>query len=205
MYPSFFKNLGPVKVKTIKEHIKCNIHRISDNSSFTNFTGIKELKKNGLSFLSDIEFSEDVKYPDGTILCSNATYKKFRGLNPLIEVEDLYLAVAKISNMFYRSLNSYEIDLLKKPKIGNNCKIEKNVIIEKGSLIGKNVNIATGCVVGYNTIIGDNASIGSNSIISNSIIAENVKIGRNVSIGQNGFGFAIHKKENVRIVKRFHI
>ena len=199
MISSFSKNLGPIKIQTIKESIKCQIHNIGDEQTFSEFTGIQKLKKNELSFLTDAQFSEQKVYPDGTLICSHRTSKKLKEYCSLIEVDDVNNAVAVLSNMFYRSLNRDEILLLDEPKIDKSSDIAKSAIIERGSIIGKNVKINDGCVIGYNCIIGDNVSVGSNTVITNSIIAENVKIGRNVSIGQGGFGFSINKKTNINI------
>ena len=199
MISSFSKNLGPIQIKTIKESIECQLHDISDEQTFLDFSGIQKLKKNGLSFLTDEQFSEDKMYPQGTLICSNKTSKKLKGNYSLIEVDNVHNAVAVLSNIFYRSFKKEEISLLNKPKIDNSSEIAKSAIIERGSIIGKNVKISDGCVIGYNCIIGDNVDVDRNTIITNSIVAEKVKIGRNVSIGQEGFGFAISKNENINI------
>ena len=197
--PSFSKNLGPVKVKSIKANIDCITHGLSDDSSFSDFTSIKKLNDNGLSFLTDSELLNYNNDRNGTFICSESTYKKLKGTNPIIEVKNVNFAVAVISNLFNRSFNDVEILSLDKPDIGDNCIISNTAIIGKGCVIGNNVKISAGCNIGYNCIIGDNTTIDCNTIISNSIIAENVSIGRNVSIGQNGFGFAINKNENIKI------
>lgn len=198
MEPCFFKNLGPIKARSIQKHVDCNLFGMSDNKIFTEFTSISKLHKNGLSFLSDSEFSYKCNYPDGTIICTGSTSDKFKGKNALIIANNLQLAVAKISNMFFRSFTNDEIQSLDNPKIDRGSNISSTCVIENGSIIGKNVTIGHGCVIGYNCIIGDNVKIDDNTVISNSIIGENVKIGRNVSIGQHGFGFAINKNDNIR-------
>ena len=189
--PSFSKNLGPISYTTIKEHLECTPVNIAEDISFNEFTSIKNLNKNRLSFLTDTHFSRENILSDGTILCSQSINKKFKYNNPLIIVDDVHSAVAKLSNIFYRPFTLREIESLDKPKIGSNCNISETAVIENGSIIGKNVNISAGCYVGHNCIIGDNTSIDSNTVVSNSIIAENINIGRNSSIGQQGFGFAI--------------
>ncbi len=202
MNPCFFKNLGPIGVNEIRDHLECNTFDISDDATFDNLTNITKLKKNGLSFLNDAEFSANNNYLSGTIIVTNSTHKKFKENNSLIVVNNVQEAVAILSNLFYRSFTNEEIELLDEPEIDNNSNIACTAIIEKGSIIGKNVKIGHGCKIGYNCIIGDNTSVDANTIITNSIIAENVNIGRNVSIGQQGFGFAINKNNNIRI---YHI
>ncbi len=199
MKSSFFKNLGPVSLTTIKEHLECSPINIDEDTSFDEFTSIKNLNEKGLSFLTESHFSRNNIVNDGAIICSHSLYKKFKNSNPLIIVNDVHSAVAKLSNIFYRSFTHNEIESFNEPQIDINCNISKSTVIENGVIIGKNVNINSGCYIGYNCIIGDNTFIDCNTVISNSIIAENSYIGRNSSLGQQGFGFAISKNNNIKI------
>ena len=199
MKSSFFKNLGPIRYSEIKELFESMSINIDDDAYFNEFTSIKNLKVGGLSFLTNTHFDKENIKGNGAIICSHSVHKKFNNENPLIIVNDLHSAVAKLSNIFYRSLTYKEIETLDKPKIGSNCNISQSAIIENGTIIGENVHISAGCFVGYNCVIGDNTFIDSNTVITNSIIAENTHIGRNSSLGQQGFGFAISKDKNIRI------
>ena len=199
MKSSFFKNLGPIKFTTIKEHLECTPINIDGNTSFNEFTSIKNLKERGLSFLTDAGFSKESILSDGAIICSQSTHSKFRNSNPLIIVNDVHSAIAKLSNIFYRSLTLDEIESLDVPNVDSSCNISHSAVIQNGAIIGKNVNINSGCFVGYNCIIGDNTSVDCNTVITNSIISENVQVGRNSSIGQQGFGFAISQYKNIKI------
>ena len=196
---SFFKNLGPIRFTTIKEHLECIPININDDTYFKEFTSIKNLKERGLSFLNDTYFSNENILSDGTIVCSQSLQKKFKSTYPLIIVKDVHSAVAKLSNIFYRSLTYSEIESLDKPIIDSNCNISHSAVIENGVIIGKNVNIGPGCHIGYNCIIGDNTFIDCNTVVTNSVIAENTHIGRNSSLGQQGFGFSISKNKNIKI------
>ena len=199
MKSSFFKNLGPINLTTIKEYIECTPINIGEGAFFNEFTSIKNLNDKGLSFLTDVYFSKESILSEGAIVCSKSTQRKFRNTNPLIIVNDVHSAVAKLSNIFYRSLTYDEIESLDAPKIDSSCNISHSAVIQNGAIIGKNVKINSGCYVGYNCIIGDNTSVDCNTVITNSIIAENVQVGRNSSIGQQGFGFAISKNKNIKI------
>ena len=59
MKSSFFKNLGPISFTTIKEHLECLPVNIDEGIFFNDFTSIKNLNKNGLSFLTDTHFSKE--------------------------------------------------------------------------------------------------------------------------------------------------
>ena len=199
MNPSFFKNLGPVSYTAIKENLECTRINIDKDTYFNEFTSIKNLKEEGLSFLTDTRFIRENRIIDGTIVCDQSMHRKINKANRIIIVNDVHSAVAKLSNIFYRSHTNVEIESLDKPKIDSNCNISHSAIIENGTVIGKNVNISAGCHIGYNCIIGDNTAIDCNTVITNSVIAENVHIGRNSSLGQQGFGFAISKNKNIKI------
>ncbi len=199
MKSSFFKNLGPISITAIKELIECTTVNIDKDANFNEFTSIKNLNEKGLSFLTDTHFSKENILSDGPIVCSKLIFKKIKNNNPLIVVNDVHSAVAKLSNIFYRSLTYNEIESLHEPKIDSNCNISKSSVIENGAIIGKNVKISSGCYVGYNCIIGDNTFVDCNTVITNSLIAEDVHVGRNSSLGQQGFGFAISKNKNLKI------
>ncbi len=202
MQPSFFKNLGPINIKTIKKNIVCDTHNIDEDENFINLSSINNLKKNGLSFISDNRIHADEDVIDGTLICSNQRKNEIKSGYKRIIVENVYEAVAILSNLFYRPYSEIDIQNLEDPKIGKEVKIDTTSIIEKGSIIGNNVKIASGCFIGHSCVIGDNTTIDSNTVITNSIISENVSIGRNVSIGQHGFGFSMNKKKNIKF---FHI
>ena len=199
MNSSFFKNLGPISFTTIKNHLECTAVNIDEDASFNDFTSIKNLNESGLSFLTDTRLVKESILSNGAIICSQSTHRKFKNTNPLIVVNDVHSAVARLSNIFYRDLTYNEIKILDEPKIDSNCNISKHSIIENGVIIGKNVNIGAGCHVGHNCIIGDNTSIDCNTVITNTVIAENTHVGRNSSLGQQGFGFAISKNKNIKI------
>jgi len=199
MKSSFFKNLGPISFKTIKEHVECDGVNIEKDTFFYQFTSIKNLDVSGLSFLTDTAFAKESTLSVGTVICSETIHRKIKNTNNLIIVNDVHSAVAKISNIFYRSFTHNEIESLDKPKIGSNSNISHSAVIENGVIIGKNVKISAGCYIGYNCIIGDNTFIDCNTIITNSVLAENVYVGRNSSLGQQGFGFAISENKNIKI------
>ena len=202
MKSSFFKNLGPISFTHIKENLECTSINIDRDTSFNEFTSIDNLNEKGLSFLTDTHFSKEKILSDGAIICSKSVQRKLKSSIPSIIVSDVHAAVAKLSNIFYRSFKYNEIENLDEPKIDSNCNISQSAVIENGAVIGKNVHISSGCHIGYNCIIGENTFIDCNTVITNSIIAENAFIGRNSSLGQQGFGFAISKNKNIKI---FHI
>ena len=78
MTPSFSKNLGPISYTTIKQHLECTPVNIGEDIFFNDFTSIKNLNKNRLSFLTDSHFSRENIPSDGAILCSQSIKKNLK-------------------------------------------------------------------------------------------------------------------------------
>ena len=120
-----------------------------------------------------------------------------------ITVEDPYLALACLSNLFHKKRNSNGI-ISKNTIIEKNVKIENNVQIDAftniyyNSIIQNDVIIESNCTIGPNVQIEDNVQISSNSSISNCIIGENTVIKSGVVIGSEGFGFEINTKKRIK-------
>ena len=202
MPPSFFKKLGPISIDLIKSSIKCELVNISNNISYENLVGIENIGNKSLSFIYSKEKIQKNIPPGSALICSKERAKNFDSNQMLIIVKDVQEAVAKLSNIFYRDLNSIEVNELNEPIVGKNSLIGRNVIIEKGAIIGDDVKISHNAVIKHSCIIGNGSNIGANSIISNSIFGENIYVGSNSAIGQRGFGFYLDKNKNINI---FHL
>ena len=201
MKPSFFKNLGPHDLLTIKSKIIGTTDN-NKNIEFTALVGLTSLENNTISFLYDNQELKNYEIDNANnyaIICSEQSSKKIKKNIQKIIVKDVHLAVSILSNLFYRDYSQEEINTFPKPVIGKNSIIQDKVTIENGSIIGSNVKICDGAVIKSGCMIGNNSFIDCNSVISNSIIGEDVKIGRNCSIGQPGFGFSIQKSNNENI------
>jgi len=188
MKSSFFKNLGPISYSDIKEHFESIPINIDEDTYFNEFTSIKNLKVGGLSFLTDTHFDKENIPSDGAIICSQSIHKNFKNDYPLIVVNDLHSAVAKLSSIFYRFLTNSEIEILDKPKIGSNCNISKYAIIDDSCEVGKN------CVISRGVEIGKDSIVKNNVVIKNAILGNNVVVCDNSCIGSSGFGFDLKKR-----------
>jgi UDP-3-O-[3-hydroxymyristoyl] glucosamine N-acyltransferase len=84
--------------------------------------------------------------------------------------------------------------------IGRNVSLGANTVIESGVTLGDNVSIGAGCFIGKNAKIGSNTSLWSNvSIYHNVEIGQKCLIQANTVIGSDGFGYANHKGQWVKI------
>ncbi len=84
--------------------------------------------------------------------------------------------------------------------LGVGVAIGANAVIESGASLGDNVAIGAGCFIGKNAKIGDNSSLWSNvSIYHEVVIGKNCLIQANTVIGSDGFGYANHQGQWVKI------
>tara|TARA_B100000482_G_scaffold13071_1_gene9221 strand:- start:67 stop:1086 length:1020 start_codon:yes stop_codon:yes gene_type:complete len=188
---------------SVKEIAKIVNGEITGNSDIK----IHQINKIEKSELGDISFISNSKYEkflystNASCVIINKDLEIKSKIKPtLIIVEDSYLALSKLTDVFSKSEN-------KKNKISSNCivdessKIDKNVNIGHYSIIGENCNIEKNVKIFNNCVIGNNVTIKKNTIIysqacikDNCIIGENNYIHSGSVIGSDGFGFA--PKEN---------
>lgn len=201
MSPTFYVNLGPIKLKDILNIVSAEVIGLDNNKEFNDFVGIDKIKniENTLSFVYE-NYQDKNNLPKKTnLIISKKEKEKFIEFTNLIIVENVHEAVAKLSSIFYRDINDGDIKDFKKGQTSNQCIISSTAIIKKGVIIGKNSEIKDGAVINHNCILGENSLIEENVVISNAIIGDNVRVGRNSSIGQPGFGFAISEYSNHKI------
>ncbi len=199
-YPEFHRNLGPFSLRQIANHINADLKCSNDELLIDDFNGINSAKINDITFLNDNFEVLDSSINVQTFIVSKNN-KKINGSNKnILRVENVHLAVAKLSNLFFETHDNDYIKTLNAPDIKENYKfLDDSAFIGNGVIIGKNAIINSGVHLGHNCTIGNNVTIDSNTVITNSIIGDNVTIGRNCSIGQPGFGFALNSPINENI------
>jgi len=199
-HPEFYRRLGPFSLNKIASFLKADLNCLDETFLIHDFNSVNQSKSTDICFLNDNYDFNNNKVESNTFLISKSNKNIFEKDKNIIKVDDLHLAIARLSNYFYTSLDENFIKSLNQPVIRGSCRyIDKTAIILNGVELGNNANIQSGVHIGHNCLIGENVSIGNNTTISNCIIGDNVKIGRNCSIGQPGFGFAINNKNNEAI------
>ena len=198
----FFKKNNKVKLKDILKLLK--IKNLKNNNYIIN--DIKELsqaKSKDITFFNSTKYIDLVSKTKSKFILTNHKYKNLISKNiNVITVENVFLAVAKITQLFYTEssddIHDDSVSYLKKTTRYKDLKLGKNV------LIGKNVKIGKNCYIGHNSIIESNVQIGNNCIIGCNVIIKKTIIGDNVNIldgsiiGKKGFGFFPGKRVNKR-------
>jgi UDP-3-O-[3-hydroxymyristoyl] glucosamine N-acyltransferase len=125
---------------------------------------------------------------------------------PVIIVTNPYLAYAKLSHLFAKSIAiptihpSAGIDL--SVKLGKDVSIAAHVVIGANAVIADRVVIGAGTVIGDDSVIGEDTKIAANvSIYSGVTVGKRNIIHSGAVIGADGFGFANEKGAWVKIAQ----
>ena len=120
-------------------------------------------------------------------------------------VEDPYLAFSKLSD-FFDNRKKIIPCIKESVKIGINSNLPKSSFIDDFVVIGDNVKVGENVSIYPGVKIENDVEIGDNSIIhQNVVIKENTRIGKNctifanATIGTDGFGYALDKKQWIKI------
>lgn len=192
-----------MKLQQIAEIL--NAELVGDDSlSISRIATLENANGDEISFLANKKYrSQLTQTAAGAVILSEKDAPYFEG-NKLI-VADPYLAYALLAQA---------MDTTPSPakNIHPSAVIENDAIIADSATVGANtvietgVEIAAGCAIGAGSFIGKGAKIGENTTIwSNVSIYHDVVIGKdclihaNTVIGADGFGYAHHQGQWVKI------
>jgi UDP-3-O-[3-hydroxymyristoyl] glucosamine N-acyltransferase len=162
------------------------------------FSKIEEALEGGLSFLANPKYESHIYTTEATaVLVSNDFTPKNKIKSSLIAVEDPYIAISTLMQMYQKN-NSES-----KSEIEENAKVDKTAQIGTGVYIGAYSYISQNVIIGDNTqimpqvFIGKNVKIGKYcqimpgvKIYNDTIIGDYCTIHAGAVIGSDGFGFA---------------
>jgi len=200
--------LKKIKYSQIKELLKEHLLEINsdidDDECFTSIKTISNSTHNDLSFLSNIKYLNNLNKIQAKACLIEKKYLHFlpKSCKPII-VNDPYLALALLSNIFNDSNLSSNGNISNQTSINKDSKVHKHVQINPFSVVDKNTEIFENVYIGSHSCIGPNVVIHKNSIIhdnvsiSNSIIMENCIIKSGSRIGGTGFGFEMKTKQKI--------
>jgi len=177
---------------------------LSENETLDCISSINDAKSNSLIFLFNENFLSSLLTSKAKCCVLKNEFINYLPKNiKYITVDDPYLALAHLSNLFYKKRKSSGViskyvNLDKNVQIENKVQIDDFSNIYENSIINNNVIIQSNCTIGPNVFIGENVLISSNSSISNCIIGENSVIKSGVVIGSEGFGFEINTKKRIK-------
>ena len=199
------KKIKYIDIKEIFEKNSLEVKSsVSDNEIFISLKTISNSTEKDLSFFSNIKYLNDLKKIKAKACLIEQKFINYLPSNcyPII-VNDPYLALALVSNLFNEENFKSNGVISNNTSIDSNSKVNKNVqinpftIILHDTEIKEDVYIGSNSSIGPNVIINKNVVIHDNVSISNAIILENCIIKSGARIGGTGFGFEIKTKQRI--------
>ncbi len=197
----FFKKNNKLKIMDVLKILKIKDKKLK-NHKLNDIKELDQANTNDVTFFNSTKYLGLLKKTKSKYIITTNKYKNLVSKRyNLILVDNVFIAVAKVTELFYP--NSLEdifdenVSLINKKNF-NNLKIGKNILIGKNVKIGKNCSIGHNTVIESNVRIGNNCTIGCNVIIKKAIIDDNVNILDGAVIGKKGFGFFPGKNKNFR-------
>ena len=199
------KQIKYLEIKKILESNYIDVKsNINDNETFFNIKTISNSSNKDLTFLSNEKYIKELQNTNAKACLIKNEFTKYlpKKCKPII-LEDTYLALALISNLFINENLSSNGVISKISSINSKSTIQKNVqinpfsIIYENTKVCKNVYIGANCSIGPNVTLNENVIIHDNVSIANAIIMENCVIKSGARIGGTGFGFEMKTKQKI--------
>lgn len=172
----------------------------------TNVCKIEEGFEGGLTFLANPKYTHFIYETKATAVIVNQDFiPEHPVAATLIKVPDSYLALAKLLE-YYRSMKIVKKGISDKACISPSAKIGHDVYIGEFASIGDNAVIADHARIYPHVCIGDNARIGQETVLyygvklyEDCIVGDHCIIHAGTVIGSDGFGFASHEGQYIKI------
>ena len=175
-------------------------------AEITTICKIEEGVPGGLTFLSNPKYTQYLYTTKATAAIVNQDFVPEQEVPcTLIKVANSYLAFAQLLN-FYQQNKPRKTGISDKACIAPTAKIGKNVYIGEFVSIGDGAEVGDGASLYPQTVIGDRVKIGARTTLYAGVkVYEDCHIGTDcilhagAVIGADGFGFAAHDGEYLKI------
>lgn len=178
------------------EHVKINT-----------YSKIEEAHEGSLTFLANPKYTHFIYSTQASaVLVHNNFVAEHPIKATLIRVEDPYSTLAILLNMLQESLNPRKKGIEQPSYVSEGVALPEDIYLGAFAYIGKGVKIGKGAQIYPQAYVGDNVTIGENvTLYPGCRIYHGCKIGDNciihagVVIGSDGFGFAPHNGDFIKI------
>ncbi len=184
---------------------------IGEDFEIEGINAISFSSEKDLIFVDSLKRIEAAQKAKAKAVLSPQNFSKYFYNKSIIEVKDVRVAFAKLTNIFKKEIepcwgiSAYSI-IEEGVKIEEPCAIYPWVYIQKGVIIKKGVVIYPGVFLGAYSEIGENTIIYPNVVIyPYTKIGKNCIIHAGVVLGADGFGFAQEElEEGYKNIKIYH-
>ncbi len=165
--------------------------------TISNVSKIEEGKPGTISFLSNPKYTKYIYETNASIVLVNKSFEPEKEISStLIKVDDAYVAVAKLMQMYAESMPR-KSGVEHPSFISESASVGEFPYVGAFAYLGDNVTIGNNVSIYPNAYLGDNVTVGDNTIIYAGVkIYQGCKIGSNCVlhagsvVGSDGFGFA---------------
>lgn len=203
---SFFKNLGPFKLKDICEWLKIEIPNGADpKSEIQGAKSIQDAERTDITFFFNTKYREQLQ---GTragfcIIAKEEVGNLPKETTPLVSALPYRDWATVLKNFYHEQVVEGGVSPFAKvhpsASLGENVSLGAFVTVGPYASIGHNTRIDDNTSVGWGVQIGDDCSIGSHVSLAHCHLGESVKIKPGARIGQSGFGFHMDEKGHVDV------
>lgn len=165
--------------------------------------GLDQAKAGDLSFLSDSKYIEHLAQTQATAVLLKPEHSKNCLVNA-ISVSNPYAAYALVAQLLYKENLVYSISA--RAEVAGTAVIADKVFIGAQAVISERVELAEGVIVGAGCVLQAGVKIGKNTrlapnvtIMHDCIIGENCIVESGTVIGGDGFGWARHQGQWIKI------
>ena len=178
------------------EHVKINT-----------YSKIEEAHEGSLTFLANPKYTHFIYSTQASAVLVHNDFVADPPIKaPLIRAEDPYSTLAILLNMLQESLNPRKKGIEQPSYVSEGVALPEDIYLGAFAYIGKGVKIGKGAQIYPQVYVGDNVTIGENvTLYPGCRIYHGCKIGDNciihagVVIGSDGFGFAPHNGDFIKI------
>ena len=157
-----------------------------------------------IAFLSNKKYQEQLSQTNASAVILAKDSVEQCPTNALV-MDNPYLGFARIAQLLDTTPAPAEdihatAVIASSASIGNNVSIGANTVIESEVVIEDNVKLGAGCFIGKGAIIKANTTMWANVTIYHKVkIGSNCLIQANTVIGSDGFGYANHEGQWIKI------
>lgn len=192
-------------LKEIAKEIDAQV--IGDETvTISRLSSLLSAKAGNITFLSNPKYRDDlVKCHATAVVLTEEDLAYCPDTLIKLVVKNPYFAYAKIAKLLDTTPNpahgiAPSAVIAEDAVLGNNVSIGANAVIESGVILGDDVVIGAGCFVGKHTKIGARTKLWANvSVYHEVIIGEDCLFQSSTVVGSDGFGYANHKGQWIKI------
>ena len=179
----------------------------NDNVTINTYSKIEEAHEGSLTFLANPKYTHFIYTTKASAVLVHNDFVAEQPISAtLIRVEDPYATLAALLNMLQESLNPRKHGIEQPSYVAEGVALPDDIYLGAFAYIGKGAHIGKGAQIYPQVYIGENVTIGDNvtlypgcKIYHGCKIGDNCIIHAGVVIGSDGFGFAPHDGDFIKI------